>query len=146
MIQHQPLEINLSVFPIGKISKRIFGENLGIDWEDNIIIIPSIIPSPAWDEEVFYNMIRLIGIIGLIGILSLTSIDPSFAIDRNTLFQGARVISNSNFSYNINSVNISLNSGPTLVGATDKSLPAYQQISNIVSQLELLKKQFKNRN
>ena len=69
---------------------------------------------------------------------------PTLAFDRNAFVLGTRVVSISNFTYNINSVNISLNSGPVSVGSTNHSLPAYQTVAQITAQIQALKAKMKS--
>lgn len=88
-------------------------------------------------------MIGLIRQIGLIGVIGIMSINPTFAIDRETIVNGARTAVNANWSY-VNTITNAVNAGPVLVGSADKSLPAYQQINQITAQIQALKLQMKN--
>lgn len=107
----------------------------------DFIIYAFIIILPAPIAGIF--MKKLFSFISLAVFLAALP-SPSWAFDRNSFVRGARVFSNSNFTYNINSVNISLNSGPVLVGSTDHNLPAYAQIAQITAQIQALKDKLKN--
>lgn len=89
------------------------------------------------------KIIGLISLIGLVGMIGLYLPQSAYAFDRKAKVAGARSIVNANYTYNVTTVIIT--AGSSQVGSSDRSLPAYQQINNIIAQIELLKKNLKSR-
>lgn len=73
-------------------------------------------------------------------ILMGISSTSSYAFDRNMVVANARTVINPDWVFS-NIIHNVVSAGPTQVGSTNHSLPAYAQIAQNIAQIQALKQQ-----